>query len=385
MDRKSLVKEQCLKRNPQLESTRHHFYVDQVRDSDLHASSNTPLKPRALLRLKDAARRDPSICKGSGNSLVFMEASFLPKVIDFLFGGALVRSFEVCPLWYVVFYKTLDQVFAKIDEGFREFYGGSLSLEYARTDWSPVHVTEAGMRIDRILIAKVTQSHVGWCTKVSYGYNNVSSGSRNNRLDNGELTECAFKFDAYAKGRSRCMWIHKDICRFHGDETRVAATQNIAQVCVDDRIEIPVNIYNATGLVDMSTFQWYPLEVFPQKKRRCLVEDELFDWYDLDSFQSQSVERLQVPDFFSPQLAHRSTEYAGIDVAVSRTRLRTEKEGVVPQADRILGSRFEVLPANSPIILPLKRVGLQHDRFTKIQLRKGDYIDLYISQGGKMT
>ena len=30
----------------------------------------------------------------------------------------------------------------------------------------------------------------------------------------------------------------------------------------------------------------------------------------------------------------------------------------------------EVLPRSSPIILPLKRVGLQHDRFTKIQLRQ---------------
>lgn len=87
------------------------------------------------------------------------------------------------------------------------------------------------------------------------------------------------------------------------------------------------------------------------------LSEELFDWYDLDSFQSQSVERLQIPDFFSPQLVHCSTEYAGIDVAVSRTRLRAEAQGVVPQADRILGSRFEVLPRSSPIILPLKRAG----------------------------
>merc|ERR1712137_1524478 len=88
---------------------------------------------------------------------------------------------------------------------------------------------------------------------------------------------------------------------------------------------------------------------------------------------------------FSVLLVHCMTEYAGIDVAVSRSTLRAEALGIVPQADRILGSRFEVLPRSSPIILPLKRVGLQHDRFTKIQLRQGDTIDLYISQGGKMT
>ena len=49
------------------------------------------------------------------------------------------------------------------------------------------------------------------------------------------------------------------------------------------------------------------------------LENELSDWYDLDTFQAQSVERLQIPDFFGPQLEHIATEYAGLDIAVSRT------------------------------------------------------------------
>lgn len=315
----------------------------------------------------------------------------LPIVTAFLFGGSLIRCCEVCPLWFVVYYKTLDQMFNKIDTGFKRYYGPSLHLEYARTDWSPVHVAEAGIRIDRILIARVTNMHENRCTKVSYGYAYKSPEEADTSLEaierreNKDPYECSFKFDTYRKGRPRSFWIHKDICRFHGDETRVAATQNITPVCVGDRIEIAVNLFNAMGLVDVNQVRWHPLEVFPLQSRECPIEQELFDWYDLDSFQSQSVERLQIPDFFSPQLVHCSTEYAGIDVAVSRTSLRAEAQGVVPQADRILGSRFEVLPRSSPIILPLKRVGLQHDRFTKIQLRQGDYIHLYISQGGKMT
>jgi len=361
-DRKSLIKEQCLRRK-QYDTMQHRY---SKKDSKI-----------------------PEDCQGGENSLVFMEASMLPLVTVFLFGGALIRCFEVCPLWFVVFYKTLDQIFEKIDSGFKMFYGDSLHLEYARTDWSPVHVAEAGIRIDRILIARVTNQHVGRCTKVAYGY--AYKGAKplqNNVLGdeaNAKEVKCSFKFDTYHKGTPRSFWIHKDICRFHGDETRVAATQNITPVCVNDRIEIAVNLFNAMGLVDVDQVKWHPLEVFPIHKRECPIEQELFDWYDLDSFQSQSVERLQIPDFFSPQLVHMTTEYAGIDVAVSRTRLRAEAQGVVPQADRILGSRFEVLPRSSPIILPLKRVGLQHDRFTKIQLRQGDSIELYISQGGKMT
>mmetsp|Transcript_81934 Transcript_81934/g.244342 ORF Transcript_81934/g.244342 Transcript_81934/m.244342 type:complete len:398 (-) Transcript_81934:107-1300(-) len=383
-DRKSLIKELCLRRKD-YEAMQHSYAVEQI--PDRKAAS------RFAACLQRASGRDPGICKGGENSLVFMEASLLPIVTAFLFGGALIRCFEVCPLWFVVYYKTLDQIFAKIDMGFKTYYGHSLHLEYARTDWSPVHVAEAGIRIDRILIARVTNLHVNRCTKVSYGYAYKSgspghTGQDGSNADSGEQREpyeCSFKFDTYTKGRSRSFWIHKDICRFHGDETRVAATQNITPVCVNDRIEIAVNLFNAMGLVDVNQVRWHPLEVYPLQRRECPIEQELFDWYDLDSFQSQSVERLQIPDFFSPQLVHCSTEYAGIDVAVSRTRLRADAQGVVPQADRILGSRFEVLPRSSPIILPLKRVGLQHDRFTKIQLRQGDAIHLYISQGGKMT
>jgi len=361
-DRKSLIKEQCQRRKAY--DTMQHMYRK--------------------------GGKIPDDCIGGENSVVFMEASMLPLVTIFLFGGALIRCFEVCPLWFVVFYKTLDQIFDKIDNGFKTFYGDSLHLEYARTDWSPVHVAEAGIRIDRILIARVTNQHVGKCTKVSYGYayKGAKPAPKNEALGDEQKekeVKCSFKFDTYHKGKARSFWIHKDICRFHGDETRVAATQNITPVCVNDRIEIAVNLFNAMGLVDVDQVKWHPLEVYPVHKRECPIEQELFDWYDLDSFQSQSVERLQIPDFFTPQLVHTSTEYAGIDVAVSRTRLRAEAQGVVPQADRILGSRFEVLPRTSPIILPLKRVGLQHDRFTKIQLRQGDSIDLYISQGGKMT
>mmetsp|Transcript_19119 Transcript_19119/g.37545 ORF Transcript_19119/g.37545 Transcript_19119/m.37545 type:complete len:391 (-) Transcript_19119:100-1272(-) len=376
-DRKSLIKELCLRRK-NYEAMQHAYRLELITEK--------PAAGSFAAALEKASVKDPGICSGGENSVVFMEASMLPIVSAFLFGGALIRCFEVCPLWFVVYYKTLDQIFAKIDQGFATYYGHSLQLEYARTDWSPVHVAEAGIRIDRILIARVEKLHVNKCQKVSYGYAyKTGSPGCNMNQEPQEPYECSFKFDTYMKGKSRSFWIHKDICRFHGDETRVAATQNVTPVCVNDRIEIAINLFNAMGLVDVNQVKWHPLEVVPLQRRECPIEQELFDWYDLDSFQSQSVERLQIPDFFSPQLVHCSTEYAGIDVAVSRTRLKAETQGVVPQADRILGSRFEVLPRSSPIILPLKRVGLQHDRFTKIQLRQGDAIHLYISQGGKMT
>jgi len=391
-DRKSLIKELVLRRKD-YEAMQHAYKaevpsaVDGRPDAkaakvDACTDQTRPKNARMAAELQRAAGRSPDRCVGDENSLVFMEPGILPIVMAFVFGGPLVRCMEVCPLWFVVYYKALDAIFAKLDVDFSRFYGPSLELEYARTDWSPVHVAEAGIRIDRILIARVGGPLVNKCTKVSYGYGYKSDAEFGPAQR--DPYECSFKFDTYTKGRARSVWIHKDICRFHGDETRVAATQNVTPVCVNDRIEIAVNLFNAMGLVDVNKFHWRPLEVFPIQQRECPIGQDLFDWYDIDSFQSQSVERLQIPDFFSPQLVHCSTEYAGIDVAVSRTRLRAETPGGVPQADRILGSRFEVLPWSSPIILPLKRVGLQHDRFTKVQLRQGDSIQLYISQGGKV-
>lgn len=244
-DRKSLIKEHCLERKPTYERLQHAYQVEHVQEPRVNSK-------KLAARLREASCRDPGICKGGDNSLVFMEASILPIVTVFLFGGSLIRCFEVCPLWFVVFYKTLDQVFSKIDEGFRTYYGDSLHLEYARTDWSPVHIAEAGIRIDRILIARVTSLHMNRCTKVAYDYKYRTGRPQTNGSEESSDSkfECSFKFDTYAKGRTRSFWIHKDICRFHGDETRVAAMQNITPVCVHDRIEIAVNLYNAMGLID---------------------------------------------------------------------------------------------------------------------------------------
>lgn len=53
-------------------------------------------------------------------------------------------------------------------------------------------------------------------------------------------------------------------------------------------------------------------------------------------------------------------------------------QGPRPQASqRGTSGPHNVLLEGSPIILPLKRVGLQHDRFTKIQLRQGDDVHLH--------
>ena len=81
-----------------------------------------------------------------------------------------------------------------------------------------------------------------------------------------------------------------------------------------------INLYNAYGQTDFGSVEWLSADVTrAPRARECPLEKELCDWCDLDSFQAQSVERLQIPDFFGPHLEHVETDFAGLDIAVSRS------------------------------------------------------------------
>lgn len=57
------------------------------------------------------------------------------------------------------------------------------------------------------------------------------------------------------------------MCRFHGDELMVARLANVPTVCVDDRLEVPINLANAFGMTDLSSFSWLPPQVVPEPYR----------------------------------------------------------------------------------------------------------------------
>lgn len=86
-----------------------------------------------------------------------------------------------------------------------------------------------------------------------------------------------FRFETLKKGSRRTLWIQQDMCRFHGDELKVACMSNVPVLCVGDYIEVPVNFANAFGLVDMETIEWQPLEFIEdpherQYGKRCELE-----------------------------------------------------------------------------------------------------------------
>lgn len=90
------------------------------------------------------------------------------------------------------------------------------------------------------------------------------------------------RFETIKKGSKRHIWVQRDMCRFHGDELMVASLSNVPTVCVDDRIEIPVNIANAFGLVDLNSIVWMPLEFIYEPYRQfghhCELERPKQSW-----------------------------------------------------------------------------------------------------------
>eukprot|EP00916_Digyalum_oweni_P011173 GHVL01018548.1.p1 GENE.GHVL01018548.1~~GHVL01018548.1.p1 ORF type:complete len:356 (-),score=63.69 GHVL01018548.1:132-1139(-) len=335
-----------------------------------------------MIRIKKKIKKKNSILK-------ILDISIIDRIILYTIGYTLLDLFLVNSDFFIGFYDALIRMCEPIDDAFKNRFElpGSLCLENSRIDWSPVHVSQAGIRFDRILTAKVTPRHANRCVMLSYRYKYKYEECRSKlsgAVDNN-FYETIYKFDLQRKGSQRRFWLHHDMCRFHGDETRVVSSSTVPPLCADDRIEIAVNIFNMQGLVDIDNLKWCPLQSEAISRRQCPVEEGLYDWYDLDTFQAQTVERLQIPDFFAPQWKHEITEFAGIDIAVSRSKFKAHETGEVSEAQKILRSKFEVIPRGQPIIMSLKRLGLQHDRFTPTYIRQGDEILLYWSQGGKVN
>lgn len=78
----------------------------------------------------------------------------------------------------------------------------------------------------------------------------------------------SIRFETLRRGAKREIWIQRDICRFHGDELMVGTMSNVPVVCVDDIIEIPVNIVNAFGIVDLNSVDWFPIEFIYDPQRQ---------------------------------------------------------------------------------------------------------------------
>lgn len=116
-----------------------------------------------------------------------------------------------------------------------------------------------------------------------------------------------FAFAAAPAGSKRRLWLHKDLCRFHGDETGVAAVTRLGPVCVGDFVQVAVGISNARGNTEVSSVEWIAAStsslpssgiagwraphVFAADP--CPLDRLYSEWFDADQFRLITTERMK--------------------------------------------------------------------------------------------
>eukprot|EP00923_Selenidium_pygospionis_P002755 GHVN01004228.1.p1 GENE.GHVN01004228.1~~GHVN01004228.1.p1 ORF type:complete len:437 (+),score=42.85 GHVN01004228.1:1491-2801(+) len=400
--------------------------------------------PLATKRRIDSSRLDGSVGDEESitiygpevNHLPVLEDEVLQLILPFLNGPSFYNTLGVCRHWFIHFYAAMHRRCLPIVKRFKEVYANHLEVQRTLIDIQPIFTARSSMRVDLLLYAKALPSCSNKCLQLGYNFrylaptptvseavstmgpsfdehtsysSNYMGGNDGDESPVHELTkdgkilvpqsssygrgrdapqayECTFRFDCLSQKACRTMWIHKDICRFHGDEIMVAFLPSIPSLCVGDLVEVAINISNGFGVADVDNLTWALPKlaggIGPGKGRTCEIENQYKLWHDMETFQQSTTEQLSSNDLFGPQWRLSKTEFAGIDITCSRSTFKAVEIGDVPRSRELLNLNLHVVPKGTAIVCPLKRQGMQHDRFTRQWVRQGDTILLYISQGG---
>ncbi|OEH80662.1 hypothetical protein cyc_07722 [Cyclospora cayetanensis] len=312
------------------------------------------------------------------NHSPFMEGRAVQILLQLLLGPSLGACMGVCVHWFMKISDALADMCAHLSKDLEASYGKFLSPVSATLKFLPLQIAGAkGTRLDWVITARVLPPaadnvlSLGYCFEYRNSW--LSSPSFPTDSNGSEHAEDVFSRQAdliplrttglrseeqgreivlrpFSRVRSkRRVWLHRDMCRFHGDETGQAALAPLGPVCVGDFIELPVVLANGIG---------------------CGLEMQYVEWFDGDQYRHMTTERLKRAECLEPELHHISTSYSGVDVLVRRSTYNAAREGSLgAAAKRAWGLQCRVLPADAPIVFPLTRRGLLHDRATSFYLR----------------
>lgn len=335
---------------------------------------------------------------------------FLPYILD----ESLLSCFLVCPHWLLTLSEFINKRYCvQIDDQFKGSYGKYLDLEYSTVTIQPVLTVGGSVRIDRVLYAKVLKDCMNKTTCLSYNfkYKDISqvrtgfkkenllsqkntinqiiqpiikkSSDLSSQTDDIQFISC-FKFETNKIGTKRIQWAHKDMSRCHCEEVAVAQTTTKSNVNVGDRVEIAINLSNSFGIVDVESIRFIPLHFEAISPEKCEIEDVYtagMDWRIYNSEDGEINEFFNVPDLL-PQLKIISLECAGTDIITCKITYKAISSGDLANSKDHFGVDISVVPRECAIISALKRKGLQHDRYSPLQMRVDDQLIFYISKGG---
>lgn len=313
----------------------------------------------------------------------------------------------VSAYWRLRILEAIDNMFAYTESNFSLVHSNLLVFKNSFLSTGRIALSSSkGLRAERVLVAEPLSILAGYTVKLRCVY-------KLHRRP--EYFKAEYKFDCVREG-NKTVWVHRDECKFNGEEQRRANTAAIPTISVSDHLEVALNWLSLQGLVDLDSIQWQPPLIQETKAvfksltlahekmmsdktkhtseaqtveaqlyayrsaRMCEVELTQLDWYDVNYYlKPNEVYRF---DHFAPFLRLLKCEFAGVDVTISKNTYQACQAGIVPDSSSRIGVTIEVVENRTRVTSEIKRMGLLFDRHCPVQLRVGDTLVLYISRGG---
>eukprot|EP00917_Polyrhabdina_sp_WS-2016_P008587 GHVP01019220.1.p1 GENE.GHVP01019220.1~~GHVP01019220.1.p1 ORF type:complete len:460 (+),score=50.15 GHVP01019220.1:32-1411(+) len=318
------------------------------------------------------------------NHFPFLSPRAVDIFVSFIVGTPTLNiAMSICPHWFMSISNCIQSQTRHIVDNLRAASQDYLEIDDSTLSVQPLFTADTSVRTDLLIFARVLPKAANSCLDLRYScsYPEAPETRAGQRRSGNSGTARkfinAFRFDVFKQGTSRAIWLHRDVCRFHGDELMIASVADVASVCVGDRVEIPVNIGNAFGNVILESVHWESFIVgyLPSRRqaeadpfRQCVIERMKAHWEPIDTFLHLTPETRVVSDF-KPQWKLKNTRFTGVEITHTRSEYDACQTGEVPESFSLLGIACFVRPQNSSIVVPLKRLGLQHDRFTQLYTR----------------
>jgi len=181
------------------------------------------------------------------------------------------------------------------------------------------------------------------------------------------------------------------------DEIR-ANVQPIIPICINDNLEIAINLYSLRGLIDVNSIHWQkpifssiPLEntltyqrekkmIEEQKElsekivcdlnRICELEDSQQEWrYPMyESIPENALNFLKV---IEKQFLIKEILFANVDILVVKAQLIASKPGYI-QYSKALGIGIKIVDWDEECTNEVKKAGLMIERHCDLEVRIGD-------------
>mmetsp|Transcript_3640 Transcript_3640/g.7815 ORF Transcript_3640/g.7815 Transcript_3640/m.7815 type:complete len:397 (+) Transcript_3640:2577-3767(+) len=313
----------------------------------------------------------------------------------------------VSAYWRLRILEAMDNMFANTESNFSLVHSNLLVFKNSYLSTGRISLSSTrGLRAERVMVAEPLSILAGYTVKLRCVYKLHSRP---------EYFKAEYKFDCIKEG-TKAVWVHRDECKFNGEEHRRANTAAIPTMSVGDHLEVALNWLSLQGLVDLDSIQWQPPLIQETKAvlksltlahekmmsdktkhtteaqtveaqlyayrsaRMCEVELTQLDWFDVNYYlKPKEVYRF---DHFAPFLRLIKCEFAGVDVTISKNTYLATAPGIVPDSSSRIGVTIEVVDSRARVTTEIKRMGLLFDRHCPVQLRVGDTLVLYISRGG---